>query len=64
MHRFAITGIEALSATIDLSGADSLQIAVVYRSPSVAQATLMSAMVHVQDTYHSDHNTVYYSIQL
>ena len=136
VHRFAATGIEAVSATIHLTGTDSLQIAVVYRSLSVAQATLitlltrllthltisalpcvilgdfnedilhfqnsailslmfaygftqivqcpttpqgtlidhvyvrstasytMSATAHVQDTYYSDHDTVYCSIPL
>ena len=136
VHRFPAIGIEAVSATIQLTGADSLQIAVVYRSPSVPQAALislltrllmhltnstlpcvilgdfnediahcqnsailslmssygftqiihcpttpqgtlidhvyirstithtMSAMVHVQDTYYSDHDTVYCSIPL
>ena len=136
VHRFATTGIEAVSVTIHLTGADSLQMAVVYRSPSVAQATLttlltrmltqltistlpcvvlgdfnedishcqnsailslmssygftqivscpttpqgtlidhvyirnitshtMSTCVHVQDTYYSDHDTVYCNIPL
>ena len=130
VHRFTATGIEAVSATIDL-GADRLQMAVVYRSPSAAQATLntllarllthltnstvpcvvlgdfnkdishcensailslmssygftqivhcpttpqgtlidhvyirnTTAIVHVQDTYYSDHDTVYCSIPL
>ena len=47
MHRFATTGIEAVSATIQLTGADSLQIAVVYRSPSVAQATLITLLTRM-----------------
>ena len=46
VHRFTAAGIEAASATIDL-GADSLQIAVVYRSPSVAQATLITLLTRL-----------------
>ena len=47
VHRFAATGIEAVSATIHLTGTDSLQIAVVYRSPSVAQATLITLLTRL-----------------
>ena len=136
VQRFATTGIEAVSATIQLPNSDNFQIEVVYRSPSVPQATLItlltrllthvtlctvpcvvlgdfnedilhcqnsailslmssfsfqqivpypttpqatlidhvyfrnttghtiSAIVQVQDTYYSDHNTVYCSIPL
>ena len=46
VHRFTATGIEAVSATIDL-GADSLQIAVVYRSPSVAQTTQITLLTRL-----------------
>ena len=46
VHRFTATGIEAVSATIDL-GADSLQIAVVYRSPIMAQATLNTLLTRI-----------------
>ena len=35
VHRFATSGIEAVSATIQLPGADKLQLALIYRSPSV-----------------------------
>ena len=41
------TGIEAVSATIQLTGADSLQMAVVYRSPSLAQATLITLLTRL-----------------
>ena len=47
VHRFAATGIEAVSATIHLTGTDSLKIAVVYRSPSVAQATLITLLTRL-----------------
>ena len=47
VNGFATTGIEAVSATIDLTGADSLQIAVAYRSPSVAQATLVTLLTRL-----------------
>ena len=46
VHRFTATGIEAVSATIDI-GADSLQMAVVYRSPSAAQATLNTLLTRL-----------------
>ena len=45
--RFAASGIEAVSATIHLTGTDSLKIAVVYRSPSVAQATLITLLTRL-----------------
>ena len=47
VHRFATTGIEAVSATIQLPNSHSLQIAVVYRSPSVAQATLTTLLTRL-----------------
>ena len=40
-HRFATNGIEAVSATLQVPNRDSMQIAVVYRSPSVPQAVLI-----------------------
>ena len=40
VQRFAVSGIETISATIELPSAESLQIAIVYRSPSVPQAIL------------------------
>ena len=46
VHIFTATGIEAVSATIAL-GADSLQMAVVYRSPSAAQATLNTLLARL-----------------
>ena len=47
MHRFATTGIEAVSATIQLTNSDNLQIALVYRSPSVSQATLTTFLTRL-----------------
>ena len=47
VHRFAVAGIEAVSAIIHLTGTDSLQIAVVYRSSSVAQATLITLLTRL-----------------
>jgi endonuclease/exonuclease/phosphatase family metal-dependent hydrolase len=47
VHRFATTGIEAVSATIQLPNSDNLQIAVVYRSPSVSQATLTTLLTRL-----------------
>ena len=41
VHRFATSGIEAISATIQLPNGENWQIAVVYRSPSVPQAPLI-----------------------
>ena len=40
-HRFATNGIEAVSATLQVPNGDSMQIAAVYRSPSVPQAVLI-----------------------
>ena len=47
VHRFATTGIEAVSATIQLPNSVNLQIAVVYRSPSVSQATLTTLLTRL-----------------
>ena len=47
VHRFATSGIEAVSATIQLPNSDNLQIAVVYRSPSVPQATLTTLLTRL-----------------
>ena len=44
VHRFVTTVIEAVSATIQLPNADNLQIAVVYLSLSVTQATLTTLL--------------------
>ena len=43
-HRFATNGIEAVSATLPVPNRDSMQIAVVYRSPSVPQAVLITIL--------------------
>ena len=45
--RFATTGIEAVSSTIELPNSDNLQIAVVYRSPSVPIATLTTLLTRL-----------------
>ena len=47
VHRFATSGIEALSATIQLPNGENWQIAVVYRSPSVPQATLITMLTRL-----------------
>lgn len=46
-HRFAVTGIEAVSVTVQLTGEDSLQMAVLYRSPSVAQETFITLLTRL-----------------
>ena len=43
-HRFATNGIEAVSATLELPNINNLQIAVVYRSPSVSQTALITVL--------------------
>ena len=43
-HRFATNAIEAVSATLPVPNRDSMQIAVVYRSPSVPQAVLITIL--------------------
>jgi hypothetical protein len=47
VQRFATTGIEAVSATIQLPNSDNFQIAVVYRSPSVLQAMLITLLTRL-----------------
>ena len=47
VNRFATSGIEAVSATIQLPNSDNLQIAVVYRSPSVSQVTLTTLLTRL-----------------
>jgi hypothetical protein len=47
VQRFATNGIEAVSATIQLPNADSIQIAVVYRSPSVPRATMVTVLTRL-----------------
>ena len=47
VHRLATSGIEAVSATIQLPNSDNLQRAVVYRSPSVSQATLTTLLTRL-----------------
>ena len=44
VQRFAVSGIETISATIELPSPENLQIAIVYRSPSVPQATLITLL--------------------
>ena len=43
-QRFATNGIEAVSATLHLCNIGDMQIAVVYRSPSVSQTTLLTVL--------------------
>ena len=43
-HRFATKGIEAVSATVQMTHEDSMQIAVVYRSPSTPQAVMLTLL--------------------
>ena len=47
VHRFATTGIEAVSATLLLPNGENWQIALVYKSPSVPQATLLSLLTRL-----------------
>jgi hypothetical protein len=47
VHRFAATGIEAVAAAVQLTGSDSLQMAVVYISPSVPQATVITLLARL-----------------
>ena len=47
VHRFATNGIEAISAITQLPNAGSMQIALVYRSPNVPQATLTTLLTRV-----------------
>lgn len=43
-QRFVSNGIEAVSTTLQLSNIGNMQIAVVYRSPSILQTTLISLL--------------------
>ena len=56
MQRFTTNGIEAVSATVQIPNVGSMQIAVVYRSPNVPQAMLITVLTrlltHVS-LYHS-----------
>ena len=47
MHRFATSGIEAVSATVQLPNGENLQIALVYRSPSVPQTTFITLLTRL-----------------
>ena len=47
VHRFATSGIEAVSTTVQLPNGENWQIAVVYRSPSVPQATLLTLLTRL-----------------
>ena len=47
VQRFATSGIEAVSATIQLPNVGSTQIAVMYRSPSASQTTLFSLLTRL-----------------
>ena len=44
IQRFANNGIEAVSASVQLPNASNMQIAAVYRSPSVSQTTLIALL--------------------
>ena len=47
VQRFATSGIEAVSATIQLPNTHSMQIAVVYRSPCVSQGTSVTVLTRL-----------------
>ena len=47
VHRLATSGIEAVSTTVQLPNGENWQIAVVYRSPSVPQATLLTLLTRL-----------------
>ena len=47
VHRFATSGIEAVSTTVQLPNGENWQIAVIYRSPSVPQATLLTLLTRL-----------------
>ena len=44
IHRFAANGIEAVCAMLELPSINNLQVAVVYRSPSVSQTALITLL--------------------
>ena len=47
VQRFVTSAIEAVSATIQLPNVGNMQIAVVYRSPSVPRATLITMLTRL-----------------
>ena len=47
VQRFANNGIEAVSVTIQIPNAGSVQVAVVYRSPNVTQAMLITVLTRL-----------------
>ena len=47
VQRFVTTGIEAVSATIQLPDKESMEIAVVYISPSVPQAAIITLLTRL-----------------
>ena len=47
IQRFETNGIEAVSATVQLPNASSIQIAVVYRSPCVPRATMVTVLTRL-----------------
>lgn len=47
VHKFVTSSIEVVSATIQLPNREHLQIAVVYRSPSVPKATLLTLLTQL-----------------
>ena len=47
VQRFATSAIEAVSATIQLPNVGTMQIAVVYRSPSLSRATLITMLTRL-----------------
>ena len=47
VHRFATSGIEAISVTVKLPNGENLQIALVYRSPSVPQTTFITLLTRL-----------------
>ena len=47
VHRFVTSGIEAVSVTVKLLNGENLQIALVYRSPSVPQTTFITLLTRL-----------------
>ena len=47
VHRFATSGIEAVSVTVQLPNGENMQTALVYRSPSVPQGTFITLLTRL-----------------
>ena len=47
IQRFANNSIEAVSATVQIPNAGNMQIAIVYRSPNVPQAMLITVLTRL-----------------